>query len=60
MFTNYQSATGAHLPSSLLQIHAPQEKIVEYIGWWLCLTEQGMWNAQLQQAEETLGKQHHF
>jgi len=28
---------------------------MENIGWWLHLTEQGMWKAQLQQAEETSG-----
>jgi len=28
---------------------------MENIGWWLRSTKQGMWKAQLQQAEETTG-----
>jgi len=31
------------------------DKIMENIRWWLWSTEQGMWKAQLQQAEETTG-----
>jgi len=33
----------------------PPDKIMENIGWWLRSTEQGIWKAQLQQAEETSG-----
>jgi len=42
-------------PQIFLGFMEPLDKIMENIGWLLRSTEQGMWKAQLQQAEETSG-----
>jgi len=44
---------GLVYPQVFFSFMDPLDKIMENIGWWLHSTEQGMWKAQLQQAEET-------
>ncbi len=46
---------GLIYPQIFFRFMEPLDKIMENIGWWLRSMEQGMWKAQLQQAEETAG-----
>ena len=44
---------GMMYPKILLGLSCQPEMVVEDISWWLQSTTQGMWTAQLQDAEET-------
>jgi len=46
---------GLIYPQIFFGFMEPPDKIMENIEWWLRSMEQGMWKAQLQQAEETAG-----
>jgi len=49
----YIRATGGtYYPQALVGLTETPSKIMENIGWWLQHTEQGMWMAPLQNAED--------